>query len=605
MYGSASPALASGPPVFLRGDVDGDGLVIATMDAARLLRWGFAGGADLPCLDAADVDDSGAVSPVLDSLALLDWAFTDGDAPPDPGPFDCGSDPAGDLGCLAPADPCPGVVPKEGDAGYLLAISDVSDVPPVVGAAVEVDVTLTNDGEAIQSWQFSVCHDDLVAIAADGVALGSDLVDSVFGFSTLAVERDAWTAAAFLEFGDVSLAAGGEYELYSATYTLLGGAGLASITFCELGDPEIVSALGTDADDVIFPTLEAGSILIPGFIRGDVNGDGLVIPAMDAAQLLRWGFAIGTAPPCLDAADVDDSGLLNVLQDSLALLNWALEDGAEPPAPGPFDCGLDPDGELGCLAPADPCPGAFPKEGDADYVLSIPDVSDVTSADGAAVEVEVTLANPGGDIQGWQFSVCHDDLVSIAPDGVALGIDVADSEFAFSDISVDATSWTAAAFLSLVGDDFLAAGGRYELYTAAYTLGGVPGLAPITFCEVGDPVIVSALGTPEDDVIFPTLEAGSILIPGFIRGDANGVLGFELLLDPLFALTWAFLEGPDPPCLDAVDADDDGDVIVLEDALYSLYAVFVPGSPPIPAPAPGCGVDPTADTLGCADPSCP
>ncbi len=162
-------------------------------------------------------------------------------------------------------------------------------------------------------------------------------------------------------------------------------------------------------------------------------------------------------------------------------------------------------------------------------------------------------------------------------------------------------SWTAAAILSVTEDVFLAAGAAYELYTATYTLGADEGLAPIDFCEAGDPVIAIALGTPEDEVIFPTLGDGTIgICPGLTRGDADGDLDFVALLDAIFVLAYGFLDGPEPPCLDAADADDDGTVTALIDGIYMLAYAFVGGpAPPFPGPD-GCAVDPTADALDCA-----
>ncbi|MCI0637281.1 MAG: hypothetical protein L0206_25700, partial [Actinobacteria bacterium] len=81
---------------FLRGDINGNGVVFALVDALYLLDWAFTEGDDPPCMDAADVNDNGVVFALVDALALLDWAFTEGDDPPDPGPTSCGTDPTDD-----------------------------------------------------------------------------------------------------------------------------------------------------------------------------------------------------------------------------------------------------------------------------------------------------------------------------------------------------------------------------------------------------------------------------------------------------------------------------------------------------------------------------
>jgi len=71
-------------------------------DAISILRFLFAGTAEIDCLDAADTDDSGQVD-ITDGVRVLDHLFLGGDPPPAPGPSECGEDPTADLlGCAAP-----------------------------------------------------------------------------------------------------------------------------------------------------------------------------------------------------------------------------------------------------------------------------------------------------------------------------------------------------------------------------------------------------------------------------------------------------------------------------------------------------------------------
>ncbi|MBI4603575.1 MAG: hypothetical protein HY721_16610 [Planctomycetes bacterium] len=81
----------------------------------------------------------------------------------------------------------------------------------------------------------------------------------------------------------------------------------------------------------------------------------------------------------------------------------------------------------------------------------------------------------------------------------------------------------------------------------------------------------------------------------FQRGDASadGRVG---ITDAVVVLRFLFSGGAAPPCADAADADDDGD-LRLTDALRVLLRLFLGGEP---LPPPGrCGLDPTADELGC------
>ncbi len=92
----------------------------------------------------------------------------------------------------------------------------------------------------------------------------------------------------------------------------------------------------------------------------------------------------------------------------------------------------------------------------------------------------------------------------------------------------------------------------------------------------------------------------------FLRGDADGNGVFFAIVDALYVLTYGFLDGPAPPCLDAADMDDSGLISPLLDGLYLLTYGFLDGPAP---PAPGlaqCGPDPTDDAVECeTPPRCP
>lgn len=66
--------------------------------------------------------------------------------------------------------------------------------------------------------------------------------------------------------------------------------------------------------------------------------------------------------------------------------------------------------------------------------------------------------------------------------------------------------------------------------------------------------------------------------------------------DAIFILYQLFWGGPAPPCLDAADADDSGD-LTLTDPVFMLNHLFRGGPAP---PAPGtqeCGADLSVDAL--------
>jgi hypothetical protein len=96
--------------------------------------------------------------------------------------------------------------------------------------------------------------------------------------------------------------------------------------------------------------------------------------------------------------------------------------------------------------------------------------------------------------------------------------------------------------------------------------------------------------------------AGQLMIEIFIRGDTNRDGGCDIA-DAIHLMDFLFNDGP-CSCLDACDVNDDG-MIDIADVIYKLGNIFQ-NQPPPPSPYPGCGTDPTADTLDCASfPPCP
>src|SRR5258705_1220990 len=92
-----------------------------------------------------------------------------------------------------------------------------------------------------------------------------------------------------------------------------------------------------------------GALDAQDFIRGDVNGDG-VVSISDAHVLVSYLKGAGLVPGCLNAADVDDSGQVD-LEDLYTLLSTLVD--LRETYPEPFSSpGLDPtpnaDPALGC-----------------------------------------------------------------------------------------------------------------------------------------------------------------------------------------------------------------------------------------------------------------
>src|SRR5262245_2838984 len=97
----------------------------------------------------------------------------------------------------------------------------------------------------------------------------------------------------------------------------------------------------------------------------------------------------------------------------------------------------------------------------------------------------------------------------------------------------------------------------------------------------------------------------------FVRGDVDGD-GEISITDSVVLLSFLYLGGIEPGCLDAADVDDAQDLNIT-DPINLLGFLFLGGPPPRPPSAAStvygpsdCGSDPTADGLGCRTfPGCP
>ena len=114
---------------------------------------------------------------------------------------------------------------------------------------------------------------------------------------------------------------------------------------------------------------------------------------------------------------------------------------------------------------------------------------------------------------------------------------------------------------------------------------------------------------PTRQVLVTVLSVGLLLSPAlagssdFIRGSLDGD-GDVDLVDAIICINYLIVSGPVPTCLDAADMNDDGTINIV-DPLYLLYHLFITGTTPPPPPFPGCGSDPTPDSLDCAEHFCP
>jgi hypothetical protein len=112
-------------------------------------------------------------------------------------------------------------------------------------------------------------------------------------------------------------------------------------TFCSDQADDAVCSLEFDVPGEVVEVVEL-------FRRGDADGDG-VVAITDAVRILGFLFQGADAPECLDAADADNDRRLQ-LTDAVRVLGFLFQGTEPPPAPGPTECGEDPDAD----SPDDP-----------------------------------------------------------------------------------------------------------------------------------------------------------------------------------------------------------------------------------------------------------
>ncbi len=235
-------------------------------------------------------------------------------------------------------------------------------------------------------------------------------------------------------------------------------------------------------------------------------------------------------------------------------------------------------------------------------------------------QVELTNFQVAGailDVQSWSLGLAHDAAV-VSPVDVEMGSYIQSLNGGLGPASwqalIHADGVTMFAIYSFTGGTIC----TYEVpkQIAVITYDTVP--TAFAGSDTGDSTQLDfsdALGSPPVSTVViygggsePVLEnSGTISLvpdsPQITRGDANGDGFVDVLADAIVAIDFMFAGGPAVPCIDAIDVNNDGQTDVA-DPLHLLTYGFGGGSTP-PAPFPECGLDPIVDTLTCDAPTCP
>ena len=258
--------------------------------------------------------------------------------------------------------PCGSVQAQVTDPDYVLRFTE----PPPIGSpgtqvTMQNIIDISGAGVGLTFWSLSICHNmagnNLVEIVLDSVQVGAATAmvndgDGPDFFAPNYFPGEGWTVGVVVNLLDQdNLPPGLNLELHTAVYDIL-APGEATLQHCTLGNPPAQTILVNENGDTIYPVTQEGFINPNpprSFIRGDVDGNGIVNVLVDSLLLLAFQFIGGPAPPCLEAADGDGNSVLNGLVDSLYILAHGFLGGPPPPAPYP-ECGPDPEpaASLGC-----------------------------------------------------------------------------------------------------------------------------------------------------------------------------------------------------------------------------------------------------------------
>jgi hypothetical protein len=620
-------------PVFLRGDVNGDGAV--TLSDGSMLWLIYMGMLDGPaCEKSADVNDDGVLDH-WDFSRLLE-RLTQGMLPPPCPPFpEAGTDPTPDaLTCVsygggsALDDPSAEVEVRTepvGVDGVIHLSLFVSNSRRVNG----LEITLALEGTEFAGWGGARHSDDPLPIAWGGgwaVSGGTFSVAFLYSVGEISL-ADRYVSAYglppgesvhLLDFSNCILAgtAAGMYDVRVEHAELVDYETGRAIHPRVTVEPVVVeqdltldqgcAASNGELPTECHPAPPTPPVNLADFIRGDINADGRV-SISDAMMLLRGFLLLGWWPSeCLESADVDADGLISV-DDALKILYALLGGGPMPSSPFP-----------------DQGPGSNEDQWSCDaYAIEEPAVTDdlveigeAIAAPGQTVEIPVLLTSDVA-AEAVQLLIEYDERV-LTPRGLAF-------EGTFLDGREEQIRFFRAA--RRIGENLMAVGYVPDIIKDRGSI--PPGEGQLIFSILADVAADAEPGSVIDLVptngpdglgigparmvneishqgearfisVLPRTLPGRLQIVGdfaiFVRGDSNGDARVDVS-DAVHTLGFLFLGDGNLDCGDAADANDDGE-IGLSDAIATLGSLFL-GTGRLPPPSRSPGVDPTRDGLGC------
>jgi len=529
---------------FIRGDANNDGRV-SLSDAHFITNYLFRGGPYLHCLDFGDTDDDGVVR-LTDAVRVFQY-LVDGDFTPPP-PF---------------PGPGPDPTPDELDVSQFSgACSSYGTDPPLRDPAAKLEIL---EAEAIGGGERRVTITIALSSTKPVGAYYGKLVDE---------------AGVIEDFRSPS------------------GSGMEDLH---------------PWDDDVFPAPRhilhargAGGEIHFGYLidmttQVEIPG-GVGVPALKLHLCLKPGTPAGEYPLRFEAGELTDSQSGRAIAPELVS--------------GPLVVHATV-GSTGCSL-TDP---VSPQDSPSNILFKLKGSSGVP---GGLVAVPFQIGINLDGAAGFSFSVDFDEEVLAATEVVRLWERPSGTPYEFQKFEIDNTN--ASPGNAGVDEGFVAGAAIFSLSDTQEVLPPrklvsvldvrfrVRPEAPLSSTEVrfldgavgseGVPVRNKLLVwgrevTPGISSSFVLVNALVNIVPdvtSFVRGDSNGDLKVDVS-DPVTTLSYLFLEGDPPRCLDAADANDDGK-LDISDPVATLEALFL-GKGSLPPPAGWPGEDPTLDGLVC------
>lgn len=361
------------------------------------------------------------------------------------------------------------------------------------------------------------------------------------------------------------------------------------------------------------------------FLRGDVNSDGKV-SISDSLMLRRWLFIPDSMEPtCLDAADADDNGDLDITDEVIIISALFLGNPLTLMEPFPL-VGADPTPDdigrnLGCQS-YEPVP-----PGSTSDIVRLGKVEAVPGQE-VIIPVYMTLSQ---EVEAFQLVVSYDPVI-FAPPGPSYSRGIIFEGTIFESLYPDRAEQgyrpdyralrefpdqgiLIISLASNISDEEHNIPPGTDILVLKFKMPVSPDAQPGTVISldltngpdgqgVTPPYYIqnelTYRGAGKLLSVLPQRISGKVAIVDdltfFIRGDANSDKLVDIS-DPIFVLSYLFLGGQPPSCMDAADADDSG-ILEITDAVDILMSLYQ-GADSIAEPYPAPGKDPTGDDLSC------